>query len=62
MLCSFDSFVDFDIKERRHGKDKPVIKKALVELDSLPFLLFRKLREEWRHEDCYRNVLFCFVF
>jgi pyrophosphate--fructose-6-phosphate 1-phosphotransferase len=41
--------------ERRHGKDKPVIKKALVELDSLPFLLLAKLRDEWKHEDRYRN-------
>jgi pyrophosphate--fructose-6-phosphate 1-phosphotransferase len=41
--------------ERRHGKDKPVIRKALVELDSLPFQLFAKLRDDWKHDDKYRN-------
>ena len=40
--------------ERRHGKDKPVIKKALVELDSLPFKTFARAREEWAAGDHYR--------
>jgi len=33
--------------ERRNGKDKPVIRKALVELDGKPFKYFEKHREEW---------------
>ncbi|KAJ0081109.1 hypothetical protein Patl1_09905 [Pistacia atlantica] len=33
--------------ERRHGKFKPVIKKAMVELDGAPFKKFASLREEW---------------
>ena len=41
--------------ERRHGKDKPVIKKALVELDSLPFKTFAKHRAAWAAADAYRN-------
>lgn len=41
--------------ERRHGKDKPVIRKALVELDAAPFLAFEHLREGWKYTDAYRN-------
>ncbi len=33
--------------ERRHGEDKPVIRKALVELDGKPFKFFVANREEW---------------
>ena len=33
--------------EHRHGEDKPVIKKALVELESAPFKAFAAQREEW---------------
>ena len=33
--------------ERRHGEDKPVIKKALVELDGAPFKYFEAHRDEW---------------
>ncbi len=33
--------------ERRHGEEKPVIKKALVELDSKPFKAFKAIRDEW---------------
>jgi 6-phosphofructokinase 1 len=40
--------------ERRHGKDKPVIKKALTELDAAPFKYFAARRDLWRHDDCYR--------
>ena len=36
--------------ERRHGEDKPVIKKALVELDGKPFKYFEAHREEWAAE------------
>ena len=39
--------------ERRHGADKPVIKKALVELDAKPFKAFAKKRAEWAKEDAY---------
>ncbi|MBR4719565.1 MAG: diphosphate--fructose-6-phosphate 1-phosphotransferase, partial [Lachnospiraceae bacterium] len=33
--------------ERRNGQDKPVIRKALVELDGAPFKYFASKREEW---------------
>ncbi len=39
--------------ERRHGEDKPVIKKALVELDGKPFKFFEAHREEWALETSY---------
>ncbi len=39
--------------ERRHGKDKPVIRKALVELDGAPFKFFAANRETWAVETCY---------
>ncbi len=39
--------------ERRHGEDKPVIKKALVELDGKPFKFFEAHREEWAVETSY---------
>lgn len=39
--------------ERRHGKDKPVIKKALVELDGAPFKFYVSKREEWAMNDCF---------
>jgi diphosphate-dependent phosphofructokinase len=39
--------------ERRHGKDKPVIKKALVELDGAPFKYFSERREAWSLQDAY---------
>jgi diphosphate-dependent phosphofructokinase len=40
--------------ERRHGKDKPVIKKALVELNGKPFAAFAAKREQWALEDDYQ--------
>ncbi|MBQ3011377.1 MAG: diphosphate--fructose-6-phosphate 1-phosphotransferase [Oscillospiraceae bacterium] len=39
--------------ERRHGKDKPVIRKALVELDGAPFRYFAAHRDEWAKETCF---------
>ncbi len=39
--------------EKRHGKQKPVIKKALVELDGVPFKEFSENRETWAIQDCY---------
>ena len=39
--------------ERRHGEDKPVIKKALVELDGAPFKFFEENREKWAVETCF---------
>lgn len=39
--------------ERRHGEDKPVIKKALVELEGNPFKYFEAHRDEWAVETCY---------
>ncbi|KVH96890.1 hypothetical protein Ccrd_001016 [Cynara cardunculus var. scolymus] len=39
--------------ERRHGKFKPVIKKAMVELDGAPFKKFASKREEWALQNRY---------
>ncbi|MCF0113901.1 MAG: diphosphate--fructose-6-phosphate 1-phosphotransferase [Erysipelotrichaceae bacterium] len=39
--------------ERRNGEDKPVIKKALVELDGKPFKFFEANRAKWAVETCY---------
>lgn len=39
--------------ERRHGEDKPVIKKALVELEGKPLKYFEAHREEWAENTCY---------
>jgi pyrophosphate--fructose-6-phosphate 1-phosphotransferase len=39
--------------ERRHGKEKAVIKKALVELDGKPFQAFAQKRTVWAAEDDY---------
>ena len=39
--------------ERRHGADKPVIRKALVELDGAPFKFFEAHRDEWAVETCF---------
>ncbi len=40
--------------ERRHGSDKPVIKKALVELDGAPFKEFASMRASWAESSDYR--------
>jgi len=40
--------------EERKGKRKPVIKKALVELDGAPFRYFKERRDAWKMEDDYR--------
>ena len=37
--------------ERRHGISKPVIKKALVELDGKPFKTFASRRDSWAEND-----------
>ena len=39
--------------ERRNGQDKPVIRKALVELDGKPFAYFAAHREEWATATCF---------
>ncbi|KAG2594678.1 pyrophosphate--fructose 6-phosphate 1-phosphotransferase subunit beta-like [Panicum virgatum] len=39
--------------ERRHGKFKPVIKKAMVELDGAPFKKFASVRDEWGLKNRY---------
>ena len=39
--------------ERRNGEMKPVIRKALVELDGAPFKTFAAHREQWAKETCY---------
>ncbi|KAL6546789.1 hypothetical protein OROMI_022510 [Orobanche minor] len=41
--------------ERRHGKFKPVIKKAMVELQGAPFKKFASMREEWALKNRYLN-------
>ena len=40
--------------ERRKGKDKPVISKALVELSGEPFKAYAAKRAIWALEDCFR--------
>ena len=40
--------------ERRHGSDKPVIRKALVELDGAPFKAFAAHRGEWAKSSDFR--------
>ena len=40
--------------ERRNGQDKPVIRKALVELDGKPFKYFEANREKWATETCFK--------
>ncbi|MBQ3910095.1 MAG: diphosphate--fructose-6-phosphate 1-phosphotransferase [Muribaculaceae bacterium] len=39
--------------EHRNGKQKPVIKKALVDLKGKPFKVFSNSRELWAKETCY---------
>ena len=39
--------------ERRHGEMKPVIQKALVDLNGAPFKAFAAKRDEWAKETCY---------
>ena len=40
--------------EQRHGERKPVIRKALVELDGTPFNAFAAQREKWAIETAYK--------
>ena len=40
--------------EQRHGKKKPVIKKALVDLGSKPFKVFASKRDDWAAVTQYR--------
>ena len=39
--------------EKRNGKMKPVIRKALVELDGAPLKFFAAPREQWAKETAY---------
>jgi pyrophosphate--fructose-6-phosphate 1-phosphotransferase len=39
--------------EQRHGELKPVIKKALVELDGAPFNYFKAHRDQWAIDTCF---------
>lgn len=39
--------------ERRNGEMKPVIRKALVELEGKPFKTFAAQRDEWAKNTCY---------
>ena len=41
--------------ERRNGKMKPVIRKALVDLNGEPFKAYAAVREEWARETLYVN-------
>lgn len=41
--------------ERRKGKEVPVIKKALVELEGPNFLAYAAVRDKWAVLDCYRS-------
>ena len=39
--------------ERRHGEDKPVIRKALVALYGAPYKYYVEHREQWAKETCF---------
>ena len=39
--------------ERRKGKEKPVIQKALVDLNDKPFKAFEKMRQVWANTESY---------
>ena len=39
--------------EQRHGEQKPVIRKALVEMDGEPFKYFEKNRQKWAEQTCF---------
>ncbi len=39
--------------ERRHGEDKPVIRKALVDLEGKPFKFFEANRDKWAVDTCF---------
>jgi pyrophosphate--fructose-6-phosphate 1-phosphotransferase len=39
--------------EQRAGKTRPVIKKALVDLNGKPFQMFHEMRKKWSHHDDY---------
>ena len=39
--------------EKRHGENKPVIKKALVDLSGGPFRYFSERRDKWADDTCY---------
>lgn len=41
--------------ERRKGKEVPVIKKALVDLDGPVFNAYAAVRDKWALLDCYRS-------
>jgi pyrophosphate--fructose-6-phosphate 1-phosphotransferase len=41
--------------ERRKGKDVPVIKKALVDLEGQMFQSYVAVREKWAYLDCFRS-------
>ncbi|KAI7737513.1 hypothetical protein M8C21_011585 [Ambrosia artemisiifolia] len=41
--------------ERRHGKFKPVIKKAMVDLQGAPFKKFASIRDDWSLKNRYIN-------
>jgi diphosphate-dependent phosphofructokinase len=41
--------------ERRHGKNKPVITKALVKLEDPMFKCFAAVRAKWAYLDCYQS-------
>lgn len=40
--------------EERHGKSKPVIQKALVDLEGKAFQSFKQKRESWKEGEAYR--------
>ncbi|MCH9633783.1 MAG: Pyrophosphate--fructose 6-phosphate 1-phosphotransferase [Chlamydiae bacterium] len=41
--------------EKRHGKDKPVIQKALVDLKGKPYQEYLKLKRNWETDDLYNS-------
>ena len=54
-VCGGVSITSMCHMERRHGKMKPVIEKALVDLHGVPFKVFTEQRNDWAQLDLYRS-------
>ncbi len=52
--CKMVPIVQLIHLEKRQGKEKPVIQKALVDLKSPPYQQFAKMRQAWEMEDDYQ--------
>jgi len=53
MGCRRSSTHDDDESGEKDGEMKPVIRKALVDLNGKPFKKFAEMRGEWARETCF---------